>query len=82
MEDIISWLRTTPIPMALVVSGLACMILAIASELPPIEGEERLLVPRKAVPITGTLLLLFGVPLSIQWPESSFPLERLIRYSP
>jgi hypothetical protein len=82
MEDVILWLRSTPIPMALVASGLACMILAIASELPPVEGEAPLLVPRKAVPITGTVLLLFGVPLSIQWPEGLFPFERLIAYWP
>ena len=68
--------------MALVTSGLVCMILAIASELPPAKGEERLLVPRKAVPITGTILLLLGVPLLIQWPEGSSLLERLIAYWP
>lgn len=54
--------------MALVTSGLACMILAIAAEMPPAEGEPRLLVPRKVVPITGTLLLLLGVPLAIEEP--------------
>ncbi len=68
--------------MALVASGLACMILAIASELPPVEGEERLLVPGKAVPITGTILLLFGVPLSIQVPEGLFRIECLTMYWP
>ncbi len=67
MIDVILWVQNTPIPLALVASGLACMILAIASELPPVEGESPLLVPHKAVPITGTILLLLGVPLSIQW---------------
>jgi hypothetical protein len=67
MGDVIQWVQNTPIPLALVASGLACMILAIASELPPIAGESPLLVPHKAVPITGTILLLLGVPLSIQW---------------
>ena len=82
MVDVILWVQNTPIPTALVASGLACMILAIASELPPVEGESPLLVPHKVVPITGTILLLLGVPLSIQWPENWFPLECLIAYWP
>ena len=66
MGDVILWVQTTPIPLALVASGVACMILAIASELPPGEGEPPLFVPHKAVPITGTILLLLGVVLAIQ----------------
>ncbi len=82
METVITALRNSSIPMALVACGLACMILAIASEIPPAAGEERLLYPRKAVPLTGMLLLLLGVPLSMQWPVGLFPLERLIAYMP
>ncbi len=82
METVITALQNSSIPMALVACGLACMILAIASEIPPAEGEERLLVPRKAVPVTGVILLLLGVPLSIQWPVGLFPLERLMAYVP
>lgn len=78
MQDIIEWLRNTPIPMALVISGLACMILAIAAEIPPVEGEPALLVPRKAVPITGTLLLLLGVPLAIEVPDGPLLLRTFI----
>jgi hypothetical protein len=48
-------------------SYLYDLILAIASELPPREGEPPLFVPYNAVPITGTILLLLGVLLSIQW---------------
>ncbi len=66
MIDVILWVQNTPIPLALVASGLACMILAIASELPPGGGEPPLLIPQKLVPITGTILLLLGVLLSIQ----------------
>ncbi len=68
MVDVIQWVQNTPIPLALVASGLACMILAIASasELPPRGGEPPLLTPQKSVPITGTILLLLGVLLSVQ----------------
>ena len=82
MQDVVLALRNTPIPLALVTCGLACMILAIASEIPPVEGEERLLKPRKAVPITGTILLLLGVPFSIQCPAGSCPLQALLSYWP
>ena len=66
MVDVILWVQNTPIPLALVASGLACIILAIASELPPRGGEPPLQTPQKFVPITGTILLLLGVLLSIQ----------------
>ncbi len=82
MQNIILGLRDTAIPMVLVTGGLACMILAIASEIPPADGEPRLLVPRKAIPITGTLLLLIGVPLAIQWPEGPCMLRTLLGYLP
>lgn len=80
METVITALRNSSIPMALVACGLVCMILAIASEIPPAEGEERLLYPRKVVPVTGLILLLLGVPLSIQSPFGLFPLDRLMAY--
>ena len=70
MYDFIAMLRDTSVPLALVVSGLACLILAIASEIPPKEGEPRLLAPKKYVPVTGTVLLVIGVPLLIGWPIS------------
>ncbi|PLS80841.1 MAG: hypothetical protein CYG59_06940 [Chloroflexi bacterium] len=61
-------LQNTTVPLALVVSGLACLILAIVSEIPPQEGELRLLAPKKYVPITGIALLVVGVPLLTRWP--------------
>ena len=82
MLDAILWMRTTPLPLIFVTCGLACMILAIASELPPAAGEERLLRPRKGVPITGIVLLLLGVPLAIQWPEGPSLLQTILAYLP
>jgi uncharacterized membrane protein len=68
MYDFIALLRETSAPLALVASGFACLILAIASEIPPKEDEPRLLTPKKYVPITGIVLLVIGVPLLIGWP--------------
>ena len=82
MQNVILRLRETAIPMALVTCGIVCMILAIASEIPPVEGEPQMLVPRKEVPITGSLLLLVGVPLAIQWPDGPFMVRTLLTYLP
>jgi hypothetical protein len=82
MQDIILWVRDTPLPMIIVSCGLACMILAIALEIPPKAGEPRLYMPRKEVPITGALLLLVGIPLLVQWPQESVLLRILCAYLP
>ena len=65
MHNVLMVLQVTPIPLAICLSGMACLILAIVSEIPPIEGEQRLLVPRWQVPTTGIILTGLGTALLI-----------------
>ncbi len=65
MHTVLMGLQATAIPLAIWLSGMACLLLAIASEIPPKEGEQRLLVPRWQVPATGIILTALGTALLI-----------------